>query len=204
MGDESYRGLFNLEKAAILIADGDLMGRSILSQIVSGLGARDIVRAENIAEAQRVLSSTAFDLILFDPATLGEEGHDLAAWIRRTLPAPARFTPIILVTGHTQQSRVSAARDGGANFVISKPVSPVTVFERITWLARDKRPFVSCNVYVGPDRRWKDDGPPDENNGRRENDPASAEPPGAGDEPRSQERPVVNEGLVMNPGRGEL
>ena len=169
MNDKTQRGLFNLEKASVLIADGDPMGMGILSQILSGFGAVHIVRAETVVEARRHLSATPFDLVVLDPATMGEEGYALPTWMRRTLPPPARFTPLVIITGHTQANRVSAARDSGAHFVISKPVSPTTVFDRITWIARDKRPFVSCPAYAGPDRRWKEDGAPD-NVGRRDAD----------------------------------
>lgn len=180
MNDKTQRGLFNLEKTSVLIADGDLMGMSILTQILSGFGAVHMVRASRAVEARQHLLTTPFDLIVLDPATLGEEGYALPGWVRRSLHPPARFTPIVIVTGHTQTGRVSAARDGGAHFVISKPVSPRVVFDRISWIARDKRPFVSCTAYAGPDRRWKDDGPPDDM-GRRDGDQALNVPTSAPD-----------------------
>jgi DNA-binding response OmpR family regulator len=53
------------------------------------------------------------------------------------------------------------ARDAGANFVLTKPIAPNLLLQRIMWIGRDARPFVELESYVGPDRRFSLDGPPD-------------------------------------------
>ena len=52
------------------------------------------------------------------------------------------------------------ARDCGANFILARPLSPEVLLERILWIAREKRHFISCSSYVGPDRRFHEAGPP--------------------------------------------
>lgn len=52
------------------------------------------------------------------------------------------------------------ARDCGANVVIRKPVSPQILFDRLAWVSRVQRPFIECESYIGPDRRFKSIGPP--------------------------------------------
>jgi hypothetical protein len=37
-------------------------------------------------------------------------------------------------------------------------------------VARDERMFVDCEAYAGPDRRFKFEGPPPGEDGRRDND----------------------------------
>jgi len=161
---------FNLEKTVVLIVDGDAMSMSISSQILAGFGARNLHKCDNSEAAKRVVERTNLDLLVIDPSTVGSHAHDFVPWLRREVAAPNRFVPILVVTGHTPQSRVDWVRNSGANFVVAKPLSPATMMNRIMWLAGDKRPFVDCRGYAGPDRRWKFDGPPAGSAGRRETD----------------------------------
>lgn len=55
---------------------------------------------------------------------------------------------------------VQNARDCGAHYIVKKPLTPVVMLERILWIARESRPFIECDVYVGPERRHKNEGPP--------------------------------------------
>src|SRR5665213_2141524 len=71
------------------------------------------------------------------------------------------------VCNHTERGAVERARDCGSNIVLAKPVSPQSLLERIIWIAREKRPFVNCGSYMGPDRRFHDTGPPAGVQGRR-------------------------------------
>jgi DNA-binding response OmpR family regulator len=160
----------NLEKSAILLLDGDWMSLNILTQILSGFGARNIQKFTAADAAQRATETSAFDLIVVDPSTLGSEGYEFVKWLRRQGSRANRHTSILIITGQTQVPRVAAARDAGANFVVAKPMTPAVILDRIIWMARDKRPHVECKVYAGPDRRFKVDGPPTGLDGRREGD----------------------------------
>jgi CheY-like chemotaxis protein len=161
---------FNLERASVMLIDGDAMGASITSQVLAGFGARHVQKAGSVEDAKRLLGIGAIDLILMDPATMGEGGYEFVPWIRRNLSAPNRYAPVLVTTGHTQISRIASVRDSGANFVVLKPFSPAVLMARLQWLSRDRRPYVDCPVYAGPDRRWKFDGPPVGSNGRRSED----------------------------------
>jgi hypothetical protein len=65
---------------------------------------------------------------------------------------------------------VARARDSGANFIVTKPIMPKVMFDRIIWLAKETRQFVDSENYVGPDRRHKAFGPPPGEKGRRHDD----------------------------------
>lgn len=160
----------NLEKAAILLLDGDQMSLDILSQILSGFGAKHIQKFTAIEPAQRAVQSSEFDLVVVDPSMLGMEGYEFIKWLRREAPKSNRFVSVMIVTGQTQTSRIGAARDAGANFVVAKPLTPAVILDRIIWMSRDKRPHVECNAYAGPDRRFKFEGPPAGSDGRRKGD----------------------------------
>ncbi len=100
------------------------------------------------------------DLCIFEGAQPDMPSADLVRWIRRQEKSPFRFVPIMVMSGYTQLRHVADARDAGANIVIKKPVSPQSLFDRITWVARTARPFIEAGDYIGPDRRFRDVAPP--------------------------------------------
>lgn len=164
------KALLNLQKTTVLVADADVMGQNIIVQILVGFGARNVVRCEDLDEVKRQLSSAHFELVIIDPSSFGRDGYDVIGWLRRSVPPPNRHAPVLVVTGHTAQSRVSQLRDSGANFVVSKPLSPAVLLDRILWMAREKRPYIEAGDYAGPDRRWHDLPLPEGAAGRRQKD----------------------------------
>ena len=161
----------NLEKARVLLLDDHLEGGNILAQIVMGFGVKRIARSTSVEEAQELVGASEFHIIMVNANLHESPAFEFIDWLRRAGLQPNSFTPVVLVTGHTQRSAVERARDCGANIVLAKPVSPQSLLERIIWIAREKRPFVNCDTYMGPDRRFHDTGPPAGMAGRRHNDP---------------------------------
>ncbi len=166
----------NLEKAEILLLDEALEGLSVLTQMVSAFGVRSVHRCRNIEAAKKEALDGPLDLIL-----VGSNGHDSSSydfirWLRRSGLDPNAYAPTILLSGHTQLHNVHQARDCGANYIIAKPVSPSVLLERIVWVAREKRSFIACEGYVGPDRRFHDNGPPAAMAERRQIEPEAEIP----------------------------
>ena len=95
------------------------------------------------------------------------DGFEFLRRMRREGMGVNKLTPVILLTGHAQVSNVAKARDTGANFFVAKPITPSVLWDRIVWVIRDKRPFVELEKYIGPDRRFKFEGPPPGSEGRR-------------------------------------
>lgn len=161
----------NLKEAVILLFDANPQSMSILVQVLVGFGAKKLLTAATYAEAQALAKTEAIDLVICEGAAEGEEfdGYDFVHWLRRSELEPNAYCPVIVTSAHTSLRNVARARDCGANFFVMKPLLPTVLLERILWVAREKRPFVHCEVYVGPDRRFKHDGPPD-GHGRRATD----------------------------------
>ncbi len=156
----------------VLVETNDLEA-DIVAQVLTGFKVRGISRFRSAAEAEEHLARDVADLLVVG-ATRGKEGDvdefDLVRRIRRNKGANARTSPIILLAGHTSQGNVLRARDCGASFVVAKPITPQVLYERIMWLAKDARPFVTADSYVGPDRRFQKLGPPAGTEGRRKDD----------------------------------
>ena len=60
---------------------------------------------------------------------------------------------IIMLSGHSEMSRVIEARDSGVNEFVVKPISVKSLYSRIDSLIHRPRDFVKIGKYFGPDRR---------------------------------------------------
>ncbi|HQR87896.1 MAG: two-component system response regulator [Caulobacter sp. 12-67-6] len=160
----------NLEKASVLVLDDNGPSLDILSQVVSGFGVNQLSRAESVKEAQALVATKTFDLIISDVQIPEVDGIEFINWLRREAPETNRYVPVILVTGHTRTTDIFRTRDAGANFTVAKPITPKVLLERIFWVAREERAFIECDTYAGPDRRFKYEGPPIGVEGRRRDD----------------------------------
>ncbi|MEO6339969.1 MAG: response regulator [Caulobacteraceae bacterium] len=165
--DPASRVRFNLSEASILLFDGTPMGMSILVQILTGFGAKTLHRCSSLKEAQTAATENIIDLAVVDATTDGA-GYDFIEWLRSHGGDPNSYTPVLLTAGHTPVSDIQRARDCGAHFALKKPLSPIAVLERIIWISREGRMFLLSDTYVGPDRRFKDDGAPNGGGRRRE------------------------------------
>jgi DNA-binding response OmpR family regulator len=150
----------NLERAHVLLLDESLEGMGVLIKIVSAFGVRNIRHCRTIDEAKKEAGGAELDLALVGCGPESGSSYDFVKWLRRSGLGPNAFTPTILISGHTQFKNVQRARDCGANFIVAKPCSPGILLERIIWVAREKRPYIQCDSYFGPDRRVHDIGPP--------------------------------------------
>ncbi len=163
-------GSINLKTSKVLLFDSNAMGMSILAQMMAGFGAKTITKADTMKQAQDFIRANTFDLAICDAAgPIGADGYDFVHWLRRC-GTENGFMSVIVTSAHTSLRSVARARDCGANFIVVKPLSPKVLLKRIMWVGVENRPFVSCDVYFGPDRRFRNDGPPDAANGRRSTD----------------------------------
>ncbi|ANP45671.1 response regulator [Candidatus Viadribacter manganicus] len=159
----------NLSKVAVMVIESSAHALDVTSQILKGFGVSAISRFDKIADAEKHLSHRKVDLIVIDPRVGDGAGYQFISSLRHSGGRSA-YVPVLLVAGHLRKSDIARGRDTGANFIVSKPLSPTTLLQRLMWVARDKRPFVEVGKYIGPDRRFKYEGPPDGSDGRRNSD----------------------------------
>jgi DNA-binding response OmpR family regulator len=183
---QQSRARFNLSKAAILLFDPTPMGMSILVQIVTGLGAKQLYRCTTLEEAREAVSNFEMHLMIIDSLSQTGEGYDFVRWLRREGSEPNVHAPVLLTAAHTRVSDVNKARDCGSHFIVAKPIAPIVMLERIIWVSKEGRGFLLADEYVGPDRRFHDVGPPPSRIGLRRGDPV----PGAPD-PTPTEGPIT-------------
>ncbi len=172
MVDLPYRATdrINLSCAEILLVDSTQEGMTLLTQMFAGFGVHTPHCCVNGAEAMELFKKRDLNIIVIDAALPDMSGYDLVRWMRRSRKKPNCFTPILLISGHTPRSMVLEGRDCGANFIVAKPVQPLTMLKRIMWMSTESREFINAPGYIGPDRRFQRLGPPPGKAGRRKDD----------------------------------
>jgi two-component system, chemotaxis family, chemotaxis protein CheY len=137
----------------VLVVDDNAHMRSIVVAILRGIGIGTVKEATDGADALDVMRNGVPDLVICDLNMSPVDGLEFSQMIRTAPDSPYPFVPIIMMTGHTERSKVSAARDAGVNEVLAKPISARGLLDRIVSVIDRPRPFVKTANYTGPCRR---------------------------------------------------
>ncbi|MQX35893.1 response regulator [Roseospira navarrensis] len=144
---------YSLEQLTVLVVDDNAHTRAIVRTILGAFGVRRIQEAGNGDAAFVELSNFPADLVICDWIMAPVDGVAFVRMVRTSPESPNPFVPIIMLTGHTELSRVMEARDAGVHEFLSKPISATSLFARIKAIIDRPRPFVRTATYFGPDRR---------------------------------------------------
>lgn len=147
--------------------DDNAQSAELVSQMLMGFRVAKVEICRTPDEGAKTAAAARFDLLIVDADMQGVDGITFTHDLRRQPDRPNHTAPVILISSHTPISKIEEARDAGANLVIKTPIAPATLLSRITWLARNGRPFVSSDGYCGPDRRFKKLPPPEDTGERR-------------------------------------
>jgi CheY-like chemotaxis protein len=136
----------------ILIVDDNAQMRTIVGSVLSAVGCRRLHYAPDGRHGIDTLLRRSIDVIYVDYEMPVMNGLKFLEAVRG-LDGPASFTPIIMLTGHSDLKRLTAARDLGVNEFLSKPVTASSILRRLEAVILRPRPFVRLDGYFGPDRR---------------------------------------------------
>jgi PleD family two-component response regulator len=165
-----------LEDVKFLIVDDNAFMRTIIRQVLSALHAEQVREASDGEDALQIMQTFAPDIIILDWEMKPMDGLEFTRKVRLSRDSPNVFTPIVMVSGHSERGRIVAARDAGVNEFVVKPISAKSLFDRIQAVIERPRPFVRLKSYFGPDRRRKTVGRGEEE--RRVAKPAMVPAPG--------------------------
>jgi two-component system, chemotaxis family, chemotaxis protein CheY len=143
----------SFERLRTLIVDDNQHMINIVRVIMRGFGAKDFYEARDAAEAFDIVKHDGVDLIIVDYQMNLLDGLDFIKLVRTAKDSPNHFVPIIMLTAHSERSRVMAARDAGVTEFCCKPVTALDLYRKIAAVANSPREFVKANNYFGPDRR---------------------------------------------------
>jgi CheY-like chemotaxis protein len=148
----------SFHRLSVLLVDDCAYMRMIISAVLRGIGFTRIIEAADGAQALEELRLQPIDMLICDYAMPVIDGLELTQLLRSAPDSPAPRIPIIMMTAHTERSRIQAARDAGVSELISKPLSSKTLIDRLIAVIDSPRPWVMGRAYTGPCRRRKSGG----------------------------------------------
>jgi len=143
----------DFKRLRFLIIDDNAHMRRILRTLLHGFGARDVYEAEDGATGLEAFTHYAPDIMITDWAMPIFDGLELTQMIRQPDTNSNPYVAIIMLTGHSEKTRVMSARDAGVTEFLAKPISAKGLYQRIVNVVANPRPFVKTQNYFGPDRR---------------------------------------------------
>jgi CheY-like chemotaxis protein len=136
----------------LLVVDDNAQMRTIIGTVLAGAGVRRLHYAPDGRRGLETLKHRSIDVIFVDFEMPVMNGLQFLRAVR-ALSSDHRFAPIIMLTGHSDLKRITAARDCGVNEFLGKPVTARSILTRLNTVIMHPRPFVSAPCYFGPDRR---------------------------------------------------
>lgn len=136
---------------SLLIAEQNPYMRLQLHSILRGYKSCEVIEANTPEQAWHIFCSHRPDVVFVDWAP-GFDGISLLQRIRRDKDSPNPFTPVLVITAHTDHKYVFTARDLCMTEFLAKPVSPRRILQRLQNIAEQPRPFDRTSINVVADR----------------------------------------------------
>ena len=146
-----------LERVRFLVVDDNAHMINIVKTILRGFGAAHIFEAKDATDAFHRLKHDSIDIVITDYQMEVLDGIEFVKLVRNSSDSPNRYVPIIMLTAHSERSRVIQSRDAGANEFCCKPVTAQELYRKVVAIVDYPRPFIKTSSYFGPDRRRRQD-----------------------------------------------
>ena len=143
----------NFQALKILLVEDNQHMRTIVREVLKGAGIRDIHEARDGAEAFDILRGFAADIAIVDFNMAPVDGIDFTRMLRKAPDSLNPMMPVIMITGHSERSRVEEARDAGVNEFVVKPLTATALLARLNAVVMNPRPYVKSRHFTGPERR---------------------------------------------------
>lgn len=137
----------------VLVVDDNRQMRFLLRCLLRAGGVHDVSEADNAEHAFDLMRTRTVDLVIVDWMMRPTDGLAFTRMLRWDRHSPNPYVPILMLTAHTEASRVAAARDAGVSGFVKKPISARVLFERINFALTDMRMIIRSQDFIGPDRR---------------------------------------------------
>ncbi|MBI2248818.1 MAG: response regulator [Brevundimonas diminuta] len=142
-----------LSSVHVLLVDDNPNMRAIVAAMLKSVGVGRLSEAEDGVVALELLRREAIDIAIVDLRMKPMDGAAFTRAVRSEGDSANPYLPVIMMTGHSEKSRVTEARDAGVTEFVAKPVKAQTLLTRIEAVILRPRPFVRSPSYFGPDRR---------------------------------------------------
>ncbi len=137
----------------VLVVDDNRQMRFLVRCLLRAGGLYSISEAATADEAFDIMRASPVDLVIVDWMMQPIDGLAFTRMIRWDNDSPNPYVPLLMLTAHTEASRVAAARDAGVTGFVKKPISARLLFDRVSNALTDARAFIRTEEFFGPDRR---------------------------------------------------
>lgn len=147
---------YDLSKITVILVDDNHHALELVKTILRSIGVQHIDAFDNAEKAYEAVQRSEYDVMIVDWVMRPVDGLQLVARLRK-VDSPSPFMPILMLTGYTHEIRVMRARDAGVTEVLKKPVSVLSLHNRLVSIIEHPRPFIRNKTFFGPDRRRKEE-----------------------------------------------
>ncbi len=138
---------------SVLIVEDIRAMRMILRTTLRAFGIEDVIEAADGAAALELLQSRQIDIVISDICMAPMDGIEFTRRLRRLNNGLDPYIPLLMVSGHTEISRVKEAAEAGVTAFLAKPVTPATLQKKLQAMMAASPQKIKTENYCGPDRR---------------------------------------------------
>jgi signal transduction histidine kinase len=130
--------IVKFENISILVAEDNAINQFMMTKILKNWGIEPVI-AEDGSKALEKLRERDFDLVLMDTHMPVMNGLEATARIRQDFDEPKCSIPIISLSATIVEEEEQAARNAGANDILSKPFDPAVLYFKIKTLINESK-----------------------------------------------------------------
>jgi two-component system chemotaxis response regulator CheY len=134
----------------VLVVDDEHYMRKVVRTLLISIGIRTVYEAPDGPTGLETIRSVSPDVVIVDWQMPGLDGASFVRMVRSPDTFPFPNVPIIMLTGHSERSRVIEAVQIGVNEFLLKPVSSKALYSRLVSVLTKPRPIVQSGTYYGP------------------------------------------------------
>lgn len=142
-----------LSDMSILIVEDVRAMRAIIKTILFNFGIQNIAEASDGQSALEALRKQTADIVITDICMEPMDGIEFTRQLRRSDNGLNPYIPVLMVSGHTEVSRVKDALGAGVTAFLAKPVTPANLRKKLMAILEAPPQLVQTRTYCGPDRR---------------------------------------------------
>jgi two-component system, chemotaxis family, chemotaxis protein CheY len=146
---------YDISKLDIMVVDDSSTMRAILKMILNGLGVTRVRLCNDGVEAFEEFRKVPSDIVITDWVMKTLSGIELVRLLRDPEESPHPGVPIIMITSNAAQDEVLKAHEAGVDAYLAKPVTPETVYKRISQVIHNQILANDDDGLVNPELREK-------------------------------------------------
>lgn len=146
----------------VLVIDGNKASASVTIEALDSIGVKEVKYIGDLEEAKAFLAKEKVIFIVIDSFVKRQSTIGFIKWLRTNYKNPNYRVPILFMMGVPTKEEVTNARDAGVTEFMVKPFQVENFKTVILSFLKNPRNFIISRGYVGPDRRRRDQPPPEE------------------------------------------